>query len=403
MNSLKEGWKGVKEKIASTLHNAHLLGDDHPHNELPELIVRATAKTLEIPDEQINQQIVEHIYQEVEHGMRTKDIVHLLKQRLKSNNPHKQWLGVLLLNKVMQDCAGILKDHEAQLLQGVAHVVVAPARSDTHDGKLAQEAARDLLSHFGKAGHAAYRTAYIEVAGEQGAIDLVPHIPDPMNTGVTDTPLHIIDPMNTGVTDEALHIIDPMNTGITDKQPTLPDCENTGIREQEYEAPGAVAKKLQADHDLHLLMPRARECCAAIDAALALHQAPDKEMVEEVRELRGMLGLYLNDMQALSGHDVEALIVEAVGAADVMDATLAKVAYGLRFGLVPWRASRPDRPDLVSTAVENKCTTGLLPPKGQSKCWLAMGRRMKRTQKKQWAAVSMQLLLVTPPGIGWKV
>lgn len=133
----------------------------------------------------------------------------------------------------------MIQGHDLEgVLLTVARVMVHPAKSDTHDGKLAEEAARDLLNQYGKDGAEAYRTAYIELIGETGALNVVPHIPDPMNTGITDEHLHIIDPMNTGITDEHLHIPDPINTGMTDEQPTLADPMNTGIREEEYEAPG---------------------------------------------------------------------------------------------------------------------------------------------------------------------
>lgn len=309
--------------ISHALHPGQPLTE---HHDLPEILAKATSKTLEIPDEQLNQQVVETIYREVEHGMRPKDVAHLLKQRLKSNNPHKQWLAVCLMAKVLPDCATMFVGHDLEgVLLTIARVMVHPAKSDTHDGKLAEEAARDLLNHYGKDGAEAYRTAYIELIGETGAVNVVPHIPDPMNTGITDEVLHIIDPMNTGITDEHLHIPDPVNTGMTDEQPTLADPMNTGIREEEYEAPETTAKKLQADHDLHLLIPKAKEYCNVLNGKLSSGQAPDAALVTEVRELRGMLGIYLADLQQLSGEEVEKLILEALEAADLMDNTLKKL------------------------------------------------------------------------------
>ncbi len=58
----------------------------------------------------------------------------LLKKRLRTDNPQKQWLAVQLVGRVMRDCSAAIGLHTEELLQDVARVMARPARPESEAG-----------------------------------------------------------------------------------------------------------------------------------------------------------------------------------------------------------------------------------------------------------------------------
>ncbi|MEW5313706.1 MAG: hypothetical protein WDW38_005249 [Sanguina aurantia] len=159
--------KDLKDTLVSKLggqkyHN-NLLGES-----LADLLRKATAKVLTEPDEELNQQVVDTVHQEVASGKETKEIALLLKKRLRTDNPLKQWLGVLLLGKVMRDCSADLGMHQEDLLQEVARVMARPAKPDSEAGKRSKAAAKELLRTYGRAAASAFRAVQREGRPQTG-------------------------------------------------------------------------------------------------------------------------------------------------------------------------------------------------------------------------------------------
>jgi hypothetical protein len=64
-----------------------------------------------------------------------QEIASLLKRRLRTDNPHKQWLAVKLLERVMQSCTAVLASCQEELLQEVAQVMARPAKPGSDAGE----------------------------------------------------------------------------------------------------------------------------------------------------------------------------------------------------------------------------------------------------------------------------
>ncbi|GFR51722.1 hypothetical protein Agub_g14170, partial [Astrephomene gubernaculifera] len=145
---LKEALLGLfsSPKYADNLRGVSLL----------EQLRAATAKELEQPSEELNAQVVDTINKEVIAGKNCWDVVDLLKKRLHSSKPHKQWLAAQLVGRVMRDCSASLEPHQEELLLEVARTMARPARANTPEGKRTRQACIALLQSFGEAGTHAY-------------------------------------------------------------------------------------------------------------------------------------------------------------------------------------------------------------------------------------------------------
>lgn len=83
----------------------------------------------------------------------------MLRKRLRSGNPQKQFLAVHLASEVLTKCAAKVKAVEQEILLEVASVAAKPSRPGTSAGKRAKELALEVLRGHGEAGQNAFRTA----------------------------------------------------------------------------------------------------------------------------------------------------------------------------------------------------------------------------------------------------
>ncbi|KAG2443172.1 hypothetical protein HYH02_009249, partial [Chlamydomonas schloesseri] len=127
---IKEGLRdikqGVLEKLTGPKYADNLLGES-----LQDQLRKATAKELVGPSEELNSQVVDTINQDIANGKDSKEIVSLLKKRLRTDNPHKQWLAVQLVGRVLRDCSAGIGLHTEDVLQEVARVMARPAKADS--------------------------------------------------------------------------------------------------------------------------------------------------------------------------------------------------------------------------------------------------------------------------------
>ncbi|CAD7702292.1 unnamed protein product [Ostreobium quekettii] len=86
-------------------------------------------------------------------------LVSVLKKRLRSDNPHKQYLAVQLTKHILAKCATRVKSQNIlqDILAEVAAVAAYPSKPDTAEAKGARIAAYDVLRGHGKAGEAAFK------------------------------------------------------------------------------------------------------------------------------------------------------------------------------------------------------------------------------------------------------
>ncbi|PNH03229.1 hypothetical protein TSOC_010737 [Tetrabaena socialis] len=99
--------------------------------------------------------VVETINQDIANGKDGKEIIGLLRRRLRTDNPHKQWLAVNLVSRVLRDCSAL--GYQEELLQEVARTMARPAKPDSDAGKVTRQAAKELLRGHGRAGTSAFR------------------------------------------------------------------------------------------------------------------------------------------------------------------------------------------------------------------------------------------------------
>lgn len=88
-----------------------------------------------------------------------QDVISLLKKRLQQDKPQKQFLAVVLVDRVLAECHDVIGMQQEELLQEVARVMAKPARGDEVAVHRAKTAARELLRRFGRAGQDAFRAA----------------------------------------------------------------------------------------------------------------------------------------------------------------------------------------------------------------------------------------------------
>uniref|UniRef100_A0A7S3QRX5 VHS domain-containing protein n=1 Tax=Dunaliella tertiolecta TaxID=3047 RepID=A0A7S3QRX5_DUNTE len=279
-------------------------------DSLPELLRRATAKELLIPDVALNQQVVNTIQEEVSLGKDTREVVTLLKNRLRANKPQKQWLAVILLQKVLNDCSNVLGAHTEELLQEVARVMARPAKPETEAGKRARHAAKDLLRSFGRAGTTAFRYANN---------DMFPRNQIGRFGGFGNT-----YPAAGGY------------PGAYGASPTRGGGYHAYGNPGYAAGPGspnnrAVVERETIINEVTLLIDKSRSNSELLSDMLVNSggQGADefendliKDLMKEVNELRSVFPAYLEQLQLLVGPDMEQLTMNALQASDVLDSVV---------------------------------------------------------------------------------
>ncbi|CAD7699393.1 unnamed protein product [Ostreobium quekettii] len=120
---------------------------------------QATAKTLKEPDAELHREIELAINDKESGPVEPQELVSVLRKRLRSDNPHKQYLAVHLTKHILAKCTTRVKAENifAEILFEVAVVAASPSRPETPEAKIAKKAAFDVLRGNGKAGQAAFR------------------------------------------------------------------------------------------------------------------------------------------------------------------------------------------------------------------------------------------------------
>ncbi|KAK9835628.1 hypothetical protein WJX74_004600 [Apatococcus lobatus] len=129
-------------------------------DEVEEYCRIATGKTLPGPDEDLNRQVVESINTCRPGSASAFQIANILKNRLQMKNSHKQWLAVLLVQKILQECGQMIAPARGQIIQEVAHIAAKPMNrysSDLPGQQKAKTAAFGLLRNYGREGSDALR------------------------------------------------------------------------------------------------------------------------------------------------------------------------------------------------------------------------------------------------------
>ncbi|PNW74097.1 hypothetical protein CHLRE_13g585100v5 [Chlamydomonas reinhardtii] len=292
---IKEGLRdikqGVLEKLTGPKYADNLLGES-----LQDQLRKATAKELVGPNEELNSQVVDTINQDIANGKDSKEIVSLLKKRLRTDNPHKQWLAVQLVGRVLRDCSAGIGLHTEDVLQEVARAMARPAKADSDAGRITRQAAKELLRSFGRAGAGAVRAANRSVVE-----DARTHSRNAMNLHASAGGA----PVNAeaaSLVAEVQMLVEQANANTE----LLSEMLITGDQAAGASGPAAAAGGAKDEFENELT----------------------RELVTEVRELRGLFDAYLEQLQALmssgqGGPDVEAALMRALEAGDMLDGALA--------------------------------------------------------------------------------
>mmetsp|Transcript_32751 Transcript_32751/g.72344 ORF Transcript_32751/g.72344 Transcript_32751/m.72344 type:complete len:639 (-) Transcript_32751:491-2407(-) len=291
--ALKDFKDTIQYKLTGQKYHNNLLGES-----LQDLLRKATAKTLEQPDEATNQQVIETIHQEATSGKDTKEIVSMLKARLRMDHPQKQWLAVKLMEQVMQECHTVLGGYQEEFLQEVARVMARPAKPDTDAGKRARQAAKELLRKYGRAGTDAFRQINQE--------------------GLPRAPAGYYPP-------PGQYPVYPAPGGTAYGYPPPGGAPPPGGGD------GVNIEKESVISEVTMLIDKAKSNTELLSDMLVNQSAqPDdfeselvKDLVTEVRELRELFTAYLEQMSAMEGAEMEVLLVQALEAADLLDGALA--------------------------------------------------------------------------------
>lgn len=303
--AFEKGFQNLKYKITGQKYHNNLLGES-----LEDMLRIATAKTLEAPDATTNQQVVETIDAEITAGKDPKEVVSLLKARLRMDNPQKQFLAVHLVEQVLSDCSGVLGAYQQELLQEIARVMTRPAKPETDAGKRARQAAKELLRKYGQEGTSAFRAVHNEDrmhrpqhAGQPGA---------PPGTaygvyGAYPPPYGANQP--------------PYGAYGAPGQPVYPGGA----------PPGMNIETQSLIDEVRLLIDKARSNTELLsDMLVSSSGAPDdfetelvKDLATEVRELRDLFSAYLEQISTMEDPQMEVLLVQALEAVDMLDGAIA--------------------------------------------------------------------------------
>lgn len=282
--ALRDLKEQVTQRFKGNQYASNLLGES-----INELIQQATAKTLDQPDEDVNQRVVYAINSEAGTTQSTKEIVGMIKKRFRTDNAQKHYLGVVLIGKVLSECSGVLGPHQDELLQEVARVLTKPTRNHPAAAR-AKQAAKDVLRTYGRSGAEAFRSAAQQ--------DYYPPRLDPGMgpvSGPVQGPLHQGPGGSEAVTTAAAErasIVDEVKRMIEQSK-----GHSELLNEMLVNQAGGPADEFERE----LL----------------------KELLINVRELREMFNVYLEQLSAMEGPDSEALMCSALEAVDGLDNALA--------------------------------------------------------------------------------
>ncbi|KAK9863338.1 hypothetical protein WJX84_001818 [Apatococcus fuscideae] len=155
MKSVKTFQSSIQKTLSRKNTSTDMIGED-----VEEYCRIATGKTLPGPDEDLNRQVVESINTCRPGSVSAFQIANILKNRLQMKNSHKQWLAVLLVQKILQECGQMIAPARSQIIQEVAHIAAKPMNrysSDLPGQQKAKTAAFSLLRNYGREGQDALR------------------------------------------------------------------------------------------------------------------------------------------------------------------------------------------------------------------------------------------------------
>ncbi|GIL75610.1 hypothetical protein Vretimale_15135 [Volvox reticuliferus] len=284
---IKEGLRDITQGVVERLKGGPKYADNLLGESLQDQLRKATGRELLEPSEELTSQVVDTINQEIADGKDSKEIVGILKKRLRNDNPHKQWLTVLLVGRVMRDCAGALGSHQEELLQEVARVMARPARQDSSAGRTTRQAAKELLRSYGRRGSIAFRAvnrSTLETASASAEYAAA---------------------INAAVAREAAIVVQEVKSLIEQAQANTELLSEMLVAEQEHD--GQLGPKSSAG-----------------PAGDEFENELTRELVTEVRELRGLFDAYLEQLQSMSGEpQVDEMMIKALEAVDMLDGALA--------------------------------------------------------------------------------
>ncbi|GLC49356.1 hypothetical protein PLESTB_000210800 [Pleodorina starrii] len=303
---IKEGLRDITHGVVERLKGGPKYADNLLGESLQDQLRKATGKELTGPNEELTSQVVDTINQDIANGKDSKEIVVLLKKRLRTDNPHKQWLAVLLVGRVMRDCSAALAPHQEELLQEVARVMTRPAKQDSGAGKTTRQAAKELLRSYGRAGTSAFR-AVTRPTLESGA-----------------SAEQVAAAINAAVAREAAQVVAEVNSLIEQAQAnTELLSEMLLVAEQQQQQQNGAQAGGQAGPS------SGGGGGGGGGGGDEFENELTRELVTEVRELRTLFDAYLEQLQTMAasggepGVEVEAVIIRALEAVDMLDGALS--------------------------------------------------------------------------------
>eukprot|EP00879_Flechtneria_rotunda_P014589 GHRR01015246.1.p1 GENE.GHRR01015246.1~~GHRR01015246.1.p1 ORF type:complete len:322 (+),score=98.58 GHRR01015246.1:186-1151(+) len=228
-------------------------------------------------------QVVYMINSEMHTPYAAKDAAMCLKRRLQMDHPQKQYLGIILTSKVLQECHAAIGIYQGELLQEVAYIL-RTVRSSGPASARTRQVAMDVLRHFGSAGGDAYRNAR-QLGGPPAA--------------ATGSIMQARDPA--AIAAERASLLDEIKRM----------CEQASASTE-------ILNELTLNKDQGIAGT------GTADDAAGLR----KELLVDVRDLRKLFDQYMEQLAALQGPDAEEAMKAALEAVDNLDnaLTLEKVS-----------------------------------------------------------------------------
>ncbi|KAK9810397.1 hypothetical protein WJX72_010005 [[Myrmecia] bisecta] len=147
--------KNLGNKLSGNKYSDNLLG-----TSLEDLCRQATNKRLPGPDEEANKMVVEAINTGVAGPNASQQVLAACRKRLTMANPHKQWLAVVLVQKILQDCEEAVAPVRSDIMAEVGKIAAKPMNrygSDLQSQQQAKSAAFNLLRTYGREGQEVLR------------------------------------------------------------------------------------------------------------------------------------------------------------------------------------------------------------------------------------------------------
>ncbi|KXZ47369.1 hypothetical protein GPECTOR_36g90 [Gonium pectorale] len=276
---IKEGLRDITQGVVERLKGGPKYADNLLGETLADQLRKATAKDLIQPSEELNSQVVDTINQDIVNGKDSREIVVLLKKRLRTDNPHKQWLAVKLVGRVMRDCSAAIGLHQEELLQEVARTMARPARPESEAGKNTRAAAKELLRSYGRAAADAFRAVH-RAGGGSNATEYAAAV-------------------RSSQASEANSVVAEVQQLIEQASANTELLSEMLLAEQQGGAAQGAGAGSEFENEL------------------------TRDLVTEVRELRTLFDAYLEQLQALEGPEAEATMMRALEAVDALDGALA--------------------------------------------------------------------------------